>query len=750
VKKAFTLVEVLIGIALVVIIFFGIFSAFYSTFKILGLQQRKTTALEIAQGEIEKIRNMKYPDVGTLVATPPYATGTLENLTSTTSNGVVYNIERKVKYIYDPSNEDATCTIDYKKVEIKVSFSGFLKGEVFLTTEVTPRDKVEEAAECKKQPVGVLSVKVFNTKGEFVQSPKIEIYNPTTNTTTLIDSVTPTSGKYDFVLSPGSYRVIVSKEGYSTERTYATEEIAIPAKPNPIVLQSQITEISFLIDRLSSMLVKTLSTWGEGFFSDTFDDESKISEKSNVAVSGGEVNLSKIPGVYFTGGTTDGDLCSFPGINGDCGQSFTMGSQSKEISQVQLYIRKTTTDVSDIYLEIRSQSTIGPVLAQSYTLSANDIPGSLSWITFTLQNPVTLSANTQYFLRLRSIPDSTNPWAGAKGAIYWGYIHSASSPPAYQGGDAWRYIGRNLNPSDPGQQLGPADQYDFSFKISDDEYVPSGYLISTAITPTNLLSWDAFSFSDSEPANTDLKYQIYYASGTNWILIPDSDLPGNSTGFDSSPVNLKNLSTTTYSKLKLKANFSTNSTSSTPSLDSWQVSWKTSNPTPIPNVTFDLRGDKIIGKDSNENPVYKFSTTTQTNSQGQISLSNLEWDVYYFSNFKKDSQDLDLVTSTPPHPVSLDPGTNLEVSLYLDSQNSLLTTVKDSETLKPIFSATTTLAAPSFSETQYTDINGQTIFIPLNQGNYNLSVEAVGYAASSTSVSVSGKSTITIFLSPTD
>jgi hypothetical protein len=576
VKKSFTLAEVLIGIAFVVIIFFGIFSAFYSAFKILGLQQRKTTALQIAQGEIEKIRNLRYSDVGTIGAQAPYASGTLESSTSTILNGVVYNIERKIMYVYDPSDGEEPCPIDYKKVEIKVSFSGFLKGEVVLTTEVTPRDKVEEAAECDKQPVGVLSVKVFNAKGEFVQNPKIEIYSPTTSS--LIISVTPTSGKYNFILSPGSYKVVVSKEGYSTKRTYSIEEIAIPAKPNPIVLQGQITEISFLIDRFSSMLVKTLSTWREEFFSDIFDDESKISQKENVTVTQGQATLATTTGGYYL----------------------------------------------------------------------------------------------------------------------------------------------------------------------------SGYLFSVEISPQNLLEWGNFSFSDLKPQGTNLKYQIYYASGTDWILIPDSDLPGNSRGFNSSPVNLKNLSTTTYSKLKLKAIFSTNSTSLTPSLDSWQVSFKTSNSTPIPNVTFDLRGDKIIGKDSNENPIYKFSTTTQTDSQGQILLSNLEWDVYYFSNFKKDSKTLDLVTSTPPHPASLDPGTNLNVSLYLDSQNSLLVTVKDSETLNPIFSATTTLIAPGFSQIQYTDINGQTIFIPLNQGTYNLSVEAIGYSPSSTSVSVSGKSTVTIFLSPTD
>ena len=575
-KKGLTLVELLIGLALIVIIFFGIFNAFYSTFKILGLQQRKTTALEIAQGEIEKIRNMKYLDVGTIGAQAPYASGTLESVTSTILNGVTYTIERKVKYIFDPSDGEEQCPIDYKKVEIKVSFSGFLKGEVILSTDVTPRDKTEEIAECSKQPVGVLSVKVFNAKGEFVENPKIEIFDPTTNN--LKDSAAPSSGQYDFVLSPQSYKVVVSKERYSTERTYSIEEIAIPEKPNPIVLEGKITQISFLIDKLSSMLIKTLSTWSKEFFSDSFDDESKISQKENVTISQGKATLAT---------TTEG-------------------------------------------------------------------------------------------------------------------------------------------------------------------YYFSGYLFSVEISPQNLIEWGNFSFSDSEPEGTDLKYQIYYVSGTDWFLIPDSDLPGNSVGFDESPVDLKNLSTTTYSKLKLKANFSTQSQTSTPSLDAWQISFKTSNPTPIPNVKFDLRGGKIIGKNSQEEPVYKFSTTTQTNLQGQILLSNLEYDLYYFSNFQKDSQALDFATSTPPIPVSLNPDTNLEVSIYLEAQNSLLVTVLDSENLKPILSAICTLTAPNFSQTQYTDIKGQTIFIPLKNQNYNLSVEALGYEATSTVVFVSGKSSITVFLSPRD
>jgi prepilin-type N-terminal cleavage/methylation domain-containing protein len=574
-KKGFTLIEVLVAIALTLIVFLGIFGAYQLGLKVVGLSERKITATQIAQGEIERIKNLPYSKVGTIGALPPYASGILENSTSTILNGIEYKIERKVMLISDPSDGDEECLVDYKRAEIKVSFSGILKGEVILTTDIMPKTKSEELAICQQQPIGVLSVQVLNAVGEFVPSPTIEVYDSQGNSK---GTFTPSEGRYDIPLSPGTYKVVVSKSGYSTERTYSIEEIAIPEKPNPTVFENQITQISFAIDKVSTMNVKTLSTFSEEFFSDSFSDESKVSQKENVIVGGGKVSL------------------------------------------------------------------------------ATDSEG----------------------------------------------------------------------------------------------YLSSGYLFSIEISPTNLTKWESFSFTDEEPTDTDLRYQIFYASGTEWLLIPDSDLPGNSIGFDDSPVDLSNLSATTYSSLKLKANFSTNSTSSTPILYEWQVSWQSSSPTPIPGVNFNLRGEKIIGRDANENPVYKYSTTTKTDSQGQIQISNLEWDTYHFSDFKKDSQNLELATSSPSLPVSLPPDTILDVNLYLESQNSLLVSVFDSETLNPIFSATTTLSKTGFQESQLTNLNGQAIFIPLDQANYTLSIEAAGYYSTSTTVFVSGKTTKVIKLEPRD
>jgi len=147
----------------------------------------------------------------------------------------------------------------------------------------------------------------------------------------------------------------------------------------------------------------------------------------------------------------------------------------------------------------------------------------------------------------------------------------------------------------------------------------------------------------------------------------------------------------------------------------------------ISDVEFSLTGAKIIGIDGNENPVYKYSEDYITNELGQITISNLEWDSY---TFFPDS--LDLIS--PEQPVSLAPDINQDIRLILQAENSLLVTVQDIDTGEPIFSAEVGLD----SNTQYTDENGQTYFIPLEAFDYAIEIQAAGYTSYSGIVSVFG------------
>lgn len=174
--------------------------------------------------------------------------------------------------------------------------------------------------------------------------------------------------------------------------------------------------------------------------------------------------LQETKAVFFEEATTDGDLANFPSNNagdGDPAQSFTTIG-AIEVTKVELFLRRTTAKPSDIYVELRSSPT-GAILGTSNIITSSTISDDkLSWVEFRFSEPVILAAATTYYIRLRSIPSSTDAGSGSSGTIHWGYLQTASSP--YAGGQARRYIGRLSNPNDEGQLLG---QYDFGFRVYD-------------------------------------------------------------------------------------------------------------------------------------------------------------------------------------------------------------------------------------------------------------------------------------------
>lgn len=576
--KGFTLIETLIGIVLMLIIFLGIFGVYQLGFRVIGQSRARITAIALANQKMEFIRNLSYNDIGTDGGIP---SGNISQTEVIVKNDVSYTVETNIGYVDDPFDDVAPADSlpnDYKKVKVKVSWGGQIGGETIFITDVAPKGLETSVGG------GNLLIKVFNALGVGVGQANIHLVNSTTSPPIDVNYQTNNDGDYLVAGAPASvnsYEITITKDGYSADRTYSTAEVANPAKPHATVIEGSLTQVSFLIDLLSSFSIDTVSPYGIDGFSDSFLDQTKVSEFSDVFVGGGEVTLA------------------------------------------------TTTATTT-------------------------------------------------------------------------------------------------------------------------EYKFSGYLVSDAIFPSNLMLWNEFSWNDNEPLNTRINYQVFYATGTDWFLVPDIDLPGNSAGFDIAPVDLSALATTTYGTLKVKGSLSTGATSTTPVLYDWQVSWKTNESTPIGNVPFRLRGDKTIGTDLNDGPVYKYLQDHISDAGGHIDIPNLEWDLYTFS-LDGQPTSLDLIDTSPsPQPVNLVPNFAMPVTLFLSAENSLLFKVKDADTSDDIFSANVRIynVGLSYDETLNTDENGEVLFIPLESATYNFEVQAVGYQNSSGSVSVSGDEIKIINLTP--
>lgn len=290
------------------------------------------------------------------------------------------------------------------------------------------------------------------------------------------------------------------------------------------------------------------------------------------------------------------------------------------------------------------------------------------------------------------------------------------------------------------------------------DYLDSGFLISTDISSLDLQGWNEFSWIESTPTGTSITYQVLFFDGDDWVLIPGSDLPQNSTGLGPSPVDLSILDHTLYNKLRAKATLSTTDLSQTPSLYEWQLSYFSRVDRPVSGVSFDLRGEKIVGTDSGENSIYKYPPIQKAIDEVGT-ISDLEWDIYNFSNFQISGESVALEQGIPGQilpdgslAVNLVPNTNQSLTLYLATENTLLVQVKDSEALDPIFSANVRLynSELGYDKTQQTNTQGETFFIPLIEATYNLEITAEGYQIYTGQISVVGDTTtsINLILSP--
>lgn len=260
--KAFTLIEVLVGIFLILIVFLGIFGAFQLGLKVVWQSQARITAISLANQKIEEIRNLSYDGVGTIGGIP---SGNIPAEEQIELNNIAYNLKTVVVFIDDPLDgqvPEDPLPRDYKRVKVKVSWSGFFAGEISLITDVAPKGiETEEGG-------GTVFIRVLDASGLGVAQASLHIINEKVSPGIDVLYLTDDQGQFVIAGAPAStesYWIEVSKTGFSTDRTYSKSEVAESLKPLASVFEGQMTEISFSIDKLAQMTVEARGTKGQGY-----------------------------------------------------------------------------------------------------------------------------------------------------------------------------------------------------------------------------------------------------------------------------------------------------------------------------------------------------------------------------------------------------------------------------------------------------------------------------------------------------
>jgi len=255
-----TLISLLIALGIFGILAHAIFTLTTSSFKIVSFSRARIAGRHIAEEKIETIRNMPYDTIGTAGGIP---SGILPQVENRFLNGLNYVIKISVVYKDDPFDGLAPNDLlptDYKSVRVEVSWQGAGAGAtnnpVVITTDISPKG-IETAT-----GGGTLSILVFDANATPVSQATVNIFSDDVVPNINITQNTNDNGR---MIIPGipqcleCYDITITKPGYSSDRTYSVSEVANPTKPPASIVEGALTEISFAIDRSSTLIVSTFS-----------------------------------------------------------------------------------------------------------------------------------------------------------------------------------------------------------------------------------------------------------------------------------------------------------------------------------------------------------------------------------------------------------------------------------------------------------------------------------------------------------
>ncbi len=190
---------------------------------------------------------------------------------------------------------------DYKRVKVKVSWqTPWGEDSIFAVTDVSPKG-IETSV-----GGGTLKVKVFDSNGLPVSQASVNITNASTSPTINTTLFTDTDGEIILPGAPTStqYMITVTKTGYSTDKTYQPyASYTNPVRGPVTVLENQLTEVSFSIDKVSSITVNTYSQ-------SSAPQSWKINNTADIAIQVGAGVVTD--GNYFYSAWMDGRNGAYP------------------------------------------------------------------------------------------------------------------------------------------------------------------------------------------------------------------------------------------------------------------------------------------------------------------------------------------------------------------------------------------------------------------------------------------------------
>ncbi len=284
-------IDVLISIALLALIFWGIFGVFQLALELVGNSRAKAGALALANERMEFLRSLSYDSVGTVGGIP---SGNIAQTETVVLNSLSYTRRTFIQFVDAPEDgigalDSNGITADYKVAKVELSWntrSGIRQFSLIST--IVPKN-IETVA-----GGGTLLLNTIDAFGLPVANALVRVQNFATTPTIDVTTFSNINGQVIFPGSPaaGSYQVTVTKNGYSTAQTYDVTT----GNPNPVprhftIVEGATTAATFAIDSLVSKTIRTLEPIKDAELEDLFNNQSLIETLSQTVVVGGGVTL---------------------------------------------------------------------------------------------------------------------------------------------------------------------------------------------------------------------------------------------------------------------------------------------------------------------------------------------------------------------------------------------------------------------------------------------------------------------------
>ncbi len=301
--RGMSFMDVIVGTALMLIIFTALTGLLRSSIEVSALAKDKSIATTIAESQMEYLRSLSYDSVGTVGGIPA---GFVPQISTTTQNGIVFTVRTFIDYKDDPADglgaaDTNGITTDYKELKVTVSYvlSGNTKS-VDLISNYAPLGLETTTGG------GTLKVNVVGASGVLISGANVRIQNtsvvPSIDLTTFSDST-------GVVFLPGAptstqYQITVTKAGYSSAQTYARDSNNQNPTPGYLtVVKDQTTTATFAIDLLAALTMHTFTPIATSTFTDTFSSGTSVALFNSTVLSSGSIQLLGSPGSYPPAGS---------------------------------------------------------------------------------------------------------------------------------------------------------------------------------------------------------------------------------------------------------------------------------------------------------------------------------------------------------------------------------------------------------------------------------------------------------------